>query len=78
MNVNWSQQHCGVCKANTSNVLKLMPDIRSLLDTSPDDAIAFTWYDKVHMLLLDQFPCIPNWHSDCMPEKVWESTLTSI
>ena len=31
MNIDWSQQHCGVRKANIATVRELMPDIAELL-----------------------------------------------
>jgi hypothetical protein len=75
MNIDWSGQHCGVRKASISIVLELMPDIKVLLDTFPDEASAFTWDVKVHMLMPDQFPCIPNWHHDCLPTVKGEPQL---
>ena len=67
MDVNWSQQHCGVRKAPISTVKELMPDLIPLLETFPEDPAAFTWDVKVHLLMPMQFPCIPNWHHDCVP-----------
>jgi hypothetical protein len=67
MDIDWSKQHSGVRKAGISTVLELMPDLAALLATFPDNASSFTWDVKVHMLMPDQFSCIPNWHHDCLP-----------
>jgi hypothetical protein len=67
IDIDWSKQHCGVRKAGISTVLELMPDIAALLTTFLENASLFTWDVKVHMPMPDQFPCIPNWHHDCLP-----------
>lgn len=65
--IDWSRQHCGVHQAPAEAVIELMPDLEALLDTFPDDPKAFTWDVKVHMLMPNQYPCIPNWHADFVP-----------
>lgn len=67
MKVDWSKQHCGVHQAPIEKVLELMPDLKEVLDTFPDDASKFTFDVKVHMLMPQQYPCIPNWHTDNVP-----------
>lgn len=67
MKIDWSKQHCGVHQAPIEELLILMPDLKELLDTFPDDAQQFTWDVKVHMLMPNQYPCIPNWHCDFVP-----------
>lgn len=69
MNVDWSKQHCGVHQAPYGAVLQLMPDLKPILETFPDDPLDFTWDVKVHMLMPRQYPCIPNWHVDNVPRE---------
>lgn len=66
-NIDWSKQHCGVHQADVSTMLKLMPDLKEIISTFPDDVEHFTWDVKVHMLMPRQYPCIPNWHVDNVP-----------
>lgn len=65
--IDWSKQHCGIHQAPFSEVLKLMPDLEEILKTFPDTPTHFTWDVKVHMLMPNQYPCIPNWHTDNVP-----------
>lgn len=67
MTIDWSKQHCGVHQAPASVVRELMPDLAPVLATFPDDERAFTWDVKVHMLMPQQYPCIPGWHRDFVP-----------
>lgn len=67
--IDWSVQHCGVHQAPYSVVLDLMPDIKPVLETFPDDPAVFTWDVKVHMLMPRQYGCIPNWHYDNVPRE---------
>jgi hypothetical protein len=72
--IDWSKQHCGVHQGSIHETRQLMPDLNELLDSfepetgwSPED---FIWDVKVHMLMPNQFPCIPNWHYDNVPRDV--------
>ena len=65
--IDWTKQHCGVHQAPYSAVLDLMPDLLSVLETFPDNPSKFTWDIKIHMLMPNQYPCIPNWHVDNIP-----------
>jgi hypothetical protein len=67
--IDWTKQHCGVHQAPVSVLLDLMPDLREVIETFPDNAEAFTWDVKVHMLMPRQYPCIPNWHVDNIPRE---------
>lgn len=68
MNIDWSKQHCGVHRASWNALKHEMPDVAELIWTSfPDSLIDFTWDVKVHMLMPNQYPCIPNWHFDNIP-----------
>lgn len=62
-----SKQHCGVHHSTYETMLELMPDIKDIINTFPDDPRYFTWDVKVHMLMPRQYPCIPNWHYDNVP-----------
>ena len=65
--IDWSKQHCGIHQAPWEQVLLLMPDLKEVIDTFPDNKKEFTWDIKVHMLMPNQYPCIPNWHTDNVP-----------
>jgi hypothetical protein len=68
MSIDWSKQHCGVHQATAGEVFRLMPDLTSLLaHTFPRSVDDYIWDVKVHMLMPNQFPCIPNWHFDNVP-----------
>lgn len=67
MEIDWSKQHCGVHQADYETTVSLMPDVKSILDTFPENPNLFTWDIKVHMLMPNQYPCIPNWHVDNVP-----------
>jgi len=67
--INWSNQHCGVHQGTIIDVLELMPDLKEILKTFPDNPANFTWDVKVHMLMPGQYPCIPNWHRDMVPRN---------
>jgi hypothetical protein len=61
-------QHNGVHRADWEDLCKHMPDITGIiLDTFPDDVMNFTWDVKVHMLMPNQYPCMPSWHYDNVP-----------
>lgn len=65
--VDWTRQHCGVHQATYEQLVMLMPDLKELLKSFPEDVNDFTWDVKVHMLMPNQYPCIPNWHFDNVP-----------
>jgi len=68
MNIDWSKQHCGVHQADGETLFRLMPDIKQMIvDTFPERINDFIWDVKVHMLMPNQYPCIPNWHFDNVP-----------
>lgn len=76
----WSNQHCGVHQATFDELVELMPDLKELINTFPEDPNDFIWDVKVHMLMPGQYPCIPNWHRDMVPRdasgKEDESKIT--
>lgn len=65
--IDWSEQHCGVHQADFLEMLELMPDLKDILRTFPENPFDFVWDVKVHMLMPNQYPCIPNWHFDNIP-----------
>ena len=66
--IDWKKQHCGVHRATWDKLKVSMPEVAELiLDDFPDVVDDFTWDVKVHMLMPNQFPCIPNWHFDNIP-----------
>lgn len=67
--IDWSKQHCGVRGASFNKAIELMPDLQEVLNTFPDDKNIFSFDIKVHMLMPNQYPCIPNWHTDNVPRE---------
>lgn len=66
--IDWSKQHCGIHQAPIVQLEHLMPDVYPMIrKTFPDHTEDFTWDIKVHMLMPNQYPCIPNWHCDFVP-----------
>ena len=61
------KQHCGVHQSSYKEMIKLMPDIKDIIDAFPENPEDFTWDVKVTMLMPNQYPCIPNWHFDFVP-----------
>jgi hypothetical protein len=67
MIMDWTKQHNGVIQCNYETLMNLMPDVIEIINTFPDNPNDFTWDVKVHMLMPNQYPCIPNWHFDNVP-----------
>ena len=67
IDIDWSAQHCGVHQAPVEIVRELMPDLKGVIESFPDNPNNFTWDVKVHMLMPRQWACIPNWHTDFVP-----------
>jgi hypothetical protein len=65
--IDWSKQHCGVHQAPYLAAEALMPDLKEVFETFPENRQDFTWDIKVHMLMPRQYPCIPGWHVDNVP-----------
>lgn len=65
--IDWSLQVNGVHRASFDDMVKVMPDLACIKESFPEDVNDFTWDVKVHMLMPNQFPCIPNWHFDNVP-----------
>lgn len=67
MKIDWSKQTNGLHQATFPQLLEHMPDVAEVLRTFPEDVNDFIWDVKVHMLMPNQYPCIPNWHFDNIP-----------
>ncbi|WP_430611530.1 hypothetical protein [Flavobacterium sp. JP2137] len=65
--INWQSQHCGIIHGEYSDIIEYMPDLKEPLSTFPENPNDFIWDVKVHMLMPNQYPCIPNWHRDMIP-----------
>jgi len=83
MNIDWKQQHCGVHRASWKQLCASMHDVyRETALSFPEPMDNFTWDIKVHMLMPNQFPCIPNWHFDNVPRvnnvQDWDKVKTDL
>jgi hypothetical protein len=69
--IDWSQSHCGVMLCTIEKTIELMPEVQSmlmlLLPHLEHDAKDYLVDVKVHMLMPNEYPCIPNWHRDFVP-----------
>ena len=67
--IDWSKSHNGVMLCTLAETKVLMPEVLPILqDLFPEDSWDNYYIDvKVHMLMPQQFPCIPNWHFDFLP-----------
>ncbi len=67
MNIQLERLHNGLIKCPANLVIKLMPEVLPILETCPgfnDQSVVDV---KVHMLMPNQYPCIPGWHCDLVP-----------
>ncbi len=71
--IDWSKSHCGIMLCDYDLTSELMPEVLPIID----ELIPYLQYDrgrylidvKVHMLMPEQYPCIPNWHTDFVPRN---------
>lgn len=70
-NIDWTKSHCGVMLCTFADAKRLMPEVTPILEElEPTLELPIEEYlvdVKVHMLMPDQFPAIPNWHYDFLP-----------
>tara|TARA_R110000851_G_scaffold145703_1_gene285284 strand:- start:101 stop:763 length:663 start_codon:yes stop_codon:yes gene_type:complete len=73
-NVNLSNQYCGLFRCPLEESYKLLPDLTDLFNDANDMLLneghnpdEWEMDLKIHMLMKDNFPCIPNIHSDNVP-----------
>lgn len=63
---------CGLFRATFDECVRFTPEFAPLLLSCPVGNLDDYEFDiKVHMLMTDQFPCIPNWHCDNVPRAVY-------
>lgn len=71
--IDWSKSHNGVMLCSIERTKELMPEVIPILEEIvpslelPQDEYLVDV--KIHMLMPNQFPCIPNWHYDFMPRN---------
>ena len=69
--IDWSKSHNGVMLCSFEQTLELMPEVAPILDELyPILELPICDYAvdvKIHMLMPNQWPCIPNWHRDFIP-----------
>lgn len=71
--VDWSKSHNGVMLCSFEETYKLMPEVKPILGELIDSGmLEFSVEEyavdvKIHMLMPNQWPCIPNWHRDFIP-----------
>lgn len=68
---DWSKSHNGVMLCSFARTKELMPEVTPILEAlEPNLELPIEDYAvdvKIHMLMPNQWPCIPNWHYDFMP-----------
>jgi len=60
---------CGIRYATYDQTILEYPELKPILDSLPENYDDFLFDVKVHMLMPNQWPCIPNWHCDHRPRK---------
>lgn len=73
-NVNLSNQYNGLFRCPLHKSYEVMPDLDDLFNDAWDMLNNQNRYPeeweidvKIHMLMKNQYPCIPNWHCDNVP-----------
>lgn len=73
--IDWTKSICGVMLCSFDKTVEIMPEVKPILDELVDSGILeFPKEDysvdvKIHMLMPNQWPCIPNWHRDFIPRN---------
>ena len=72
--------HPGLFHCPYKEVERLMPEIFPIVQECPADYLIDSVLDvKIHMLMPNQWPCIPNWHHDLVPRtKVGTQDYTAV
>lgn len=71
--IDWSKSHNGVMLCSFDKTKELMPEVSPILDELISSGMLELHPDeyavdvKIHMLMPNQYPCIPNWHYDFVP-----------
>lgn len=62
------QLPCGLFRAPLDQAYRLMPEFAELYDSAPVERPDQWELDlKIHMLMKNQYPALPNWHCDNVP-----------
>lgn len=75
VNKDWSKSHCGVILCDYEKTKELMPEVIDIVDDLVNtgklefDISEYLIDVKVHMLMPNQYPCIPDWHCDFVPRN---------
>lgn len=66
--ISMGDQYCGLFRCPLEKAKIVMPAFEELFDSAPVENKEDWEVDlKIHMLMNDQFPCLPNWHCDNVP-----------
>ena len=71
--IDWSKSHNGVMLCSFEKTKELMPEVSPILDELLESGMLelpeedYAVDVKIHMLMPNQCPCIPNWHRDFIP-----------
>lgn len=57
---------CGLFHCPIDDAYRLMPELSKVFDSAPKVKNPIVDV-KIHMLMPNQWPCIPNWHCDFIP-----------
>lgn len=68
--VNLSVLPCGLFRCPLNQAANVLPELSELYDSAPvTDPENWELDLKIHMLMANQYPCIPNWHCDNVPRE---------
>lgn len=66
--INFGDLYCGLFRCPLNKASEIMPELKDLFDSAPVENPEDWEIDlKIHMLMVNQFPCVPNWHCDNVP-----------
>lgn len=69
--IDWSKSHCGTMLTTFEQTIEMMPEVKDIINSIKPhlelDENEYVVDVKVHMLMPNEYPCIPNWHCDFVP-----------
>lgn len=72
--INLGDLYCGLFRCPLVLAESYIPELKELYDSAPVENKEEWELDlKIHMLMKDQYPCIPNWHCDNVPRVEGET-----